>query len=108
MLFTTSIKAQYNLPSHYGLNPNGFVTDTTDLGFGIYLPNDIIHVMPVYTLDTLSMMWVIVSERGPIIKALGCECDVRPFIELLMDYPISKGDNPNKFYYKLILDKWKD
>lgn len=110
MLFTTSIKAQYNLPSHYDLNLNGFVVDTMENGFGIYLPNDIITVMPVYTLDTVGMMFVVVSEVGPIIHTLGCECDVKPFIKLLLKNPISRDESKDakRFYHRLIADKWKD
>ena len=108
MLYTTNMKAQYNEPKYYNIDTKGFVVETDNLGFSLYLPNDIITVLPTYTLDTFSMMWVVVSDKGPIIKALGCECEVKPFIELLMNYPMSKEDKANKFYSLLILDKWKD
>ena len=109
MLLPIMASAQtYNPLSLFEWNANGFVTDTTDRDIGVYFPNDIIYVMPSQVL-TGGWLWTISSQHGDVITSVTCECEVRDFLDMLVDYPASKEDLDNgimNYYSELLKERW--
>ena len=109
ILFIASFaSSQDELLSLHGFNDKSIICDTSDIGIHLRMPNDIITVTPVKLLDDYSMMWVIHSEIGNVIHTLGCECDVKYFLNMLRDYPITKKDTkePELYYLNLVKTRW--
>ena len=105
-----SAQDKYNPLSLFEWNANGFVTDTSDTDIGIYFPNDIIYVMPSQVL-TGGWLWTISSEHGDVITSVTCECEVRDFLDMLVDYPATKEDLDNGimlYYSELLKERWHE
>lgn len=103
------VKAQNDeLLSLHGFQDNTILSDTSDIGIHLHFPNDMITVMPVKLIDDYSLLWVITSEIGDVIHTLGCECDIKHFLRMLRDYPITKKDikDPESYYLNLVKTKW--
>ena len=103
----TAQKKEYNPLSLFSFNANGYVTDTSDINISLYLPNDIITIMPSKTLND-RWLWTFFSEVGNVIHTITCECEMRPFLEMLTNYPADKEDAKNieQFYTDLIKERW--
>lgn len=110
MLFACMfLKAQDSEPlSLHGFQDKKILSDTSDVAIYLYFPNDVISVIPVKLLDDYSMLWVITSDIGDVIHTLGCECDLKYFLNMLRDYPITKKDikDPESYYLNLVKTRW--
>lgn len=96
-------------PSLHGFNAAGFITDTSEIGIHVYLPNDIITVIPTFDLSG-GMRWEIVSEVSEAnnIITLGCECEIKALLGLLSDFPLSRDNKKHarEFYADLLNERW--